>query len=74
MQWSLGVRKALSSMAYRRQGLPSLRRTNGQCCVFEFEAGEAGEAGPVSSAKDLNLAYLGPDSALLKTEIMTYRH
>ena len=42
--------------------LAAAHQRAGQFCVFEFEAGEAGEAGPVSSAKNLNLAYFGPDS------------
>ena len=38
--------------------------------MFEFEAGETGEAGPLGSANNGNLAYLGPDLAQLRDEIM----
>ena len=50
--------------------LPAAHQRAGQCCVFEFEAGEAGEAGPISSANNRNLAYLAPYLAQLRDEIM----
>ena len=66
------LRRALSSKACRRQGLPSLRRTNvlDNAACSSSKAGRRARRAPLGSANNGNLAYLGPYLAQLIDEIM----